>query len=109
MISFHGASDDVIVLSHDGVAVEEYDCSNGLALFTLTERDTLAGFWLRLSYGEMGDHEGGWSAEIGLNGEGLLIPWDVTIGHHPRTSYTVWVQIDADPRLVLIERDEIDR
>lgn len=104
MITFHGASDDVVVVTRDGKA-EEHDVIDGRVTFTLTESDTLAGLWLRMEYGEMGDHEGGWCAMVGLNGEGLLIPWDVEIGHHPRVNYSVLVKVDADPRLVLIEKD----
>ncbi len=105
MIRIHGASDDVVVIDRDG-DMDEIQAIGGRAMFTLNERGTLAGLWLRMEYGEMGDYDGGWCATVGLNGDGEVIPWDVEIGHHPEVSYSVRVSIDC-PASTIVEVGEV--
>lgn len=102
-LKIYGASDDLVKV--EGHFQEEYDVTGDQqATFEVRERDGAGGCWVRLTYSEMTDDgEGGWSAHVGLLGEGRLIPWDITIGHHPRCAYSVRVTIDC-PYMVTIER-----
>ncbi len=99
-ITITGASDDVVCVS--GHVAEEYDAVTDAVTLDIRD-DAGAGMWVRMEYGEMDDHEGGWSAHVGLLGDGVPIPWPVTITHHPQRSYAVQVHVDC-PTTVTVER-----
>lgn len=93
MLTIYGASDDLVEV--EGHLVDEYpvDDNNSVTLH-LADASGNGGCKITMTYN---GRTGCWDATIGLLGEGIQIPWPVTVRHKPGRDdfYSVFVDIDC--------------